>query len=73
MPNAMRYTMGTEGEAPHHLRAMSFTQAQIQIAAAVLADKTLKSDRRRIQEMIKQGIPATADFVALVFAVHKAA
>ena len=36
------------------------------IALEVMADKTLKSDRKREAEMIRRGVPRDADFVALV-------
>lgn len=43
------------------------------IALKVMADKSLKSDKRRKAEMIRLGVPADTDFVALVGkAKHKA-
>ena len=35
------------------------------IALEVLADKTLRSDRKRDAEMIRRGVPPTVDFVLL--------
>ena len=35
------------------------------IALEVMADKTLKSDRKRVAEMIRRGVPPTVDFVLL--------
>ena len=35
------------------------------IALEVLADKTLRSDRKRNDEMIRRGVPSTVDFVWL--------
>lgn len=36
------------------------------IAADVLSDKRFNSDRKRIAEMIRQGVPANTDFISLV-------
>ena len=36
------------------------------IALEVMADTRIKSDRRRIAEMIRRGVPSDSDFVALV-------
>ena len=35
------------------------------IALEVMADKTLKSDRKRVAEMIRRGVPPAVDFVLL--------
>ena len=35
------------------------------IASEVMADKTLRSDRKRVAEMIRRGVPPTVDFVRL--------
>ena len=41
------------------------------VALKVMADKTLKSDRKRVAEMIRRGVPHTVDFVALVHHAKK--
>ena len=39
---------------------------QEKIAIKVMADKSLRSDRKRIAEMIRLGVPADTDFISLV-------
>lgn len=36
------------------------------VAASVMSDKRFRSDRQRINEMVKRGVSAKSDFVALV-------